>query len=70
MITFQYRRDKIRLEIVSTDFSGNVYSGLTEDLTFKVIKENFKVLESLNEGELITITCKGRSEDVVFKIVN
>ena len=67
-ITIQYRRDKIRLEIVSTDFSDNVYNGLTEELTFKVIKDNFKVLESLNEGELITITCKGWSEDVVFKI--
>lgn len=69
IINVKYRRDNIRLEIVETDNPGHVYDDLEDNLKLTVVKENFNVIRSLNEGELIIIKCKGRSEEVAFKVV-
>lgn len=70
IINVKYRRDNIRLEIVETDNPGHVYDDLDDTLKLTVVKENFNVIRSLNEGELIIIKCKGMSEEVVLKVVN
>ncbi len=70
IITVQYSSDKIRLEIVDILNPRKVYKKLTDkNLKFKIIKENFDVLKKLNEGELITFKTKGRSGEVVLKVV-
>ena len=70
IITVQFSRDKIRLEIVDILNMGNFYKKITtKNLKFKIIKENFEVLKKLNEGELITFKTKGRSGEVVLKVV-
>ncbi len=71
IIIIQYRGDKIRLEIVDTGSHRQIYEELTEkNLSLTVVKENFKVLRSLSNGELITIKCKGRFQEVLLKVVN
>ena len=67
IIIVKYRRDNIRLEIVETDNPGKVYGDLDDNLKLTVVKDNFNVIRSLNEGELIIIKCKGMSEEVVLK---
>lgn len=70
-ITVQYSRDKIRLEIVDILNPRKVYKKVTDkNLKFNIVKENFEVLKSLNEGELITFKTKGRSGEVVLKVVS
>jgi len=69
IINVKYRRDNIQLEIVETDNPGHVYDDLEDNLKLTVVKENFNIIRSLNEGELIIIKCKGRSEEVVLKFV-
>lgn len=66
-IIVKNRRDKIKLEIVNTDNPGHAYEYLDNPLKLTVVKENFSVIRSLNIGELITIKCKGRSQEVVLK---
>ena len=58
------------LEIVGTDNLGHVYADLDDNFKLTVVKDNFNVIRSLNEGELIIIKCKGMSEEVVLKVVN
>ena len=70
IIIVKYRSDNIKLEIVETDNPEQVYGDLDDNLKLSVIKENFNVIRSLNEGELIIIKCKGRIEEVVLKVVN
>ena len=70
IIIVKYRRDNIRLEIVETDNPGHVYDDLDDNLKLTVVKDNFNILRNLNEEELIIIKCKGRSEEVVLKVVN
>lgn len=69
IINVKYRRDNIKLEIVGTDNPGHVYADLDDNFKITVVKENFNIIKSLNEGELIIIKCKGRSEEVTFKVV-
>ena len=70
IVIIQYNGETVTLEVVKTDNPGYVYEELPTNLKLTVIKENFNVLRSLNEGELITIACKGRSQKVVLKVVN
>ena len=70
IINVKYRRDNIMLEIVGTDNPGHVYADLDDNFKLTVVKDNFNVIRSLNEGELIIIKCKGMSEEVVLKVVN
>ena len=70
IINVKYRRDNIRLEIVGTDNPGHVYVDLDDNFKLTVVKDNFNVIRSLNEGELIIIKCKRMSEEVVLKVVN
>ena len=70
IINVKYRRDNIMLEIVGTDNLGHVYADLDDNFKLTVVKDNFNVIRSLNEGELIIIKCKGMSEEVVLKVVN
>ena len=58
---------RIKMEIVKTDNPGHIYEESATNLKFTVIKENFNVLRNLNKDGLITITCKGRSQEVVLK---
>lgn len=69
-IIVKNRRDKINLEIVKTDNPEHVYGDLDDNLKLTVVKENFNVIKSLNEGKLIIIKCKGMSEEVVLKVVH
>lgn len=69
IIIIKYRKEKIRLEIVETDNTGYDYVVSNNNLKFNVVKDNFNILRNLKEGELITIKCKGQSEEVVLKIV-
>lgn len=70
IINVKYRRDNIWLEIVETDNPGHVYADLDDSFKLTVVKDNFNVIRSLNEGELIIIKCKGMSEEVALKVVN
>lgn len=67
VIIIQYYGESVSLEIVKTDNPGHIYEESATNLKFTVIKENFNVLRNLNKDGLITITCKGRSQEVVLK---
>ena len=67
VIIIQYYGERVSLEIVKTDNPGHIYEESATNLKFTVIKENFNVLRNLNKDGLITITCKGRSQEVVLK---
>ena len=67
MVIVKNRRDKIKMEILKTDNPGYVYEYLDSNLKLTVVKENFSVIRSLNIGELITIKCKGKPQEVVLK---
>lgn len=70
VIIVKNRRDKIKMKIVKTDNPGYVYEYLEDNLILTVVKENFRVIRSLNIGELITIKCKGKPQEVVLKRIN
>ncbi len=69
-VIVQYSGDQVRLEIVDIVNPRNSSKETTaETLKFTLVKENFNVLRSLSEGELITFKTKGRSGKVVLKVV-
>ena len=67
IVIVKNRRDKSKMEIVKTDNPGYVYEYLDSNMKLTVVKENFSVIRSLNIGELITIKCKGKPQEVVLK---
>ena len=67
IVIVKNRRDKIKMEIVKNDNPGYVYEYLDSNMKLTVVKENFSVIRSLNIGELITIKCKGKPQEVVLK---
>lgn len=70
IIIVQYYNDNVWLEIVDIHNPNHVYKESNSDnLKFTVIRENFEILKSLNEGELITFKTKGQSQEVVLKKV-
>ena len=70
VIIVQYYSDSVKLEIVDIHNQSHVYNESNSDkLKFTVIRENFEILKSLIEGELITFKTKGRSQEVVLKKV-
>ena len=70
IIIVQYYSDNVMLEIVDIHNLKHVYKESNSDnLKFTVIRENFEILKSLNEGELITFKTKGQSQEVVLKKV-
>ncbi|MBR2858285.1 UvrD-helicase domain-containing protein [bacterium] len=70
-VIVKYSRDQVILEIVDIVNPRNTRKETTnETLSFTLAKENFNVLRSLNEGELITFKTKRRSGKVVLKVVH
>ena len=68
VIIVQYCNNNVKLEIVDIHNQSYVYKESNSDnLKSIVIKENFKILISLNERELITIKSKGLRGKVILK---
>ena len=69
IIIVQYYNDNVWLEIVDIHNPNHVYKESNSDnLKFTVIRENFEILKSLNEGELITIKSKWHCGKVILKL--
>lgn len=69
IIIVQYYNDNVWLEIVDIHNPNHVYKESNSDnLKFTVIRENFEILKSLNEGELITIKSKWHCGNVILKL--